>query len=1094
VTYRFRHVLRAWIFILAAATSAWAQGTAQINGIVRDESGGALPGADVDVAQTQTGLKRSTVTDSAGSFVLPNLPIGPYQLNVALQGFRTFTESGIVLQVNSSPVIQVTLSLGNVAENVSVTGAAPLVETRNTTIGTVIDNERIEALPLNGRNPVDLIALAGAAVVTDKANSRAMPQGQAISVAGGQGFGVSYVLDGAMHTNPYNNMNMPLPFPDALQEFRVETSAMSAQTGMHAGAAVSAVTKSGTNQFHGDAFEFFRNHRFNATNAFAAVRPDGKRSDDGLNRNQLGGTLGGPIVHDRLFFFGAHQSTLLRQVPSDNVAFVPSAAMLAGDFTAFASPACNSGRAIALRAPFVNNRIDPAAFSPAALRIAKGLPTSADPCGRLTYSRPGDQDERQSIGRVDYQMSASHSLFGRYMATSIAAPTPYAGSENLLTAQFSGTDNLAQNVAFGDTWVVSSTTVNALRVTMNRENIHRTAAQFFQPKDVGINIYSYVPDYTVLSVTNAFNVGAGTATDATFRTNVYQAADDVTLVRGSHQFGLGANLATWKNDSVANVRSPGTFSFNGQVTGLSMSDFLTGNVNTFIQSAPNVLFMKESYIGLYAQDSWRRSARMSLNYGLRWEPYLPQVMRDSAIFNFSADRFLHNQKSTVFANAPAGFTYPGDPGFLGKSGMKTHWLDLSPRVGLAWDPRGDGRMSVRSSYSLAYDRMAATLHLNTHTAPPWGFQVNISRPAGGLDDPYRGIAGGNPFPAAFGPNALFPQGGSFLALPSDIDITKVHAWNLSFEKQVGVQWAAAATYLGNYTTGLWNLTALNPGVYIPGGPCTLPDGRTYDPCSTTANLNSRRLLSMQNWAQGQYMGYVDAYDSRGTQIYNGLLTSIQRRAANGLGLNANYTLSHCVGSPNAAGVNPNVGNGYIDPNNIDYDRGNCNSDRRHIFNLTLTYQTPRVGPSAVRALTSDWRLSGILRMASGAFLNITTGLDNALTGANSQRPNQVLDDPYGAKSLNNYLNPNAFAQPASGTLGNVRRNSVEGPGTRVFDAALARIFRVGSRQFEARIEAFNAFNWTRWGAPVTTLNSPTFGQILSADDPRIMQFAVKYTF
>jgi hypothetical protein len=602
-----------------------------------------------------------------------------------------------------------------------------------------------------------------------------------------------------------------------------------------------------------------------------------------------------------------------------------------------------------------------------------------------------------------------------------------------------------------------------------------------------------VPDYTVLSVTSAFNLGNGTATDARFVTTVYQVGDDVTLVRGSHQYGFGVNLATWKNDSVANVRSPGSFSFNGQVTGLGLADFLTGNVNTFIQSAPNVLFMNEWYLGVYAQDSWRKSDRLSFNYGLRWEPYMPQRMRDDAIFNFSQDRFARGLKSKVFANAPAGFTYPGDDGFIGNSGMQTHWLDFSPRLGLAWDPRGDGRMSVRSSYSLAYDRNAATLHINTHTAPPWGFQVNIARPAGGLDDPYRGIAGGNIFPATFGASSPFPVGGSFLVLPEDIDVTKVQAWNLSFQRQLGSLWAASATYLGNYTTGLWNLTALNPGVYLPAASCTLPDGRTYTPCSTTANLNARRLLSMQNWAEGQYMGYVDAYDSRGTQTYHGLLTSIQRRTSAGLGINANYTLSRCQGTPNAGGVNPNVGNGFIDPTNPDYDRGACNSDRRHIVNLTLTYQTPQVN-GAIGALASDWRVSGIFRAASGAPLNITSGLDNALTGANAQRPNKVLDDPYGDKSLRSFLNPNAFAQPATGTLGNLERNSVEGPGTRVFDVAIVRLFRFGTRQVEARAEVFNAFNWLRPLAPVTVLNSSTFGQILSADDPRIMQFAVKYTF
>src|SRR5689334_12181484 len=347
------------VLLSSAAAYAQAGSTAQLSGVVRDTSGAVLPGVDVTATQTDTGLKRSTVTEANGSYTLPNLPIGPYRLDANLPGFKSYVRTGLVLQVNDAPVVNVELSIGAVEETVQVQAASPLVETRNTSLGQVIENERILSLPLNGRNPVDLIGLAGAAVQPDGAaglsSSRSMQGGKLISIAGGQSAGVAYLLDGATHNNPYDNANLPLPFPDALQEFKVETSALSAQNGMHSGAAVNAVTRSGTNAVHGDAFEFLRNHSFNATNPFAAKNPDGSRRDDGLNRNQYGGVLGGPIRRDRLFFFAGYQGTNTRQTPSDNIAFVPTAQMLAGDWSAFASPACNGGRTLALRAPFVNN-------------------------------------------------------------------------------------------------------------------------------------------------------------------------------------------------------------------------------------------------------------------------------------------------------------------------------------------------------------------------------------------------------------------------------------------------------------------------------------------------------------------------------------------------------------------------------------------------------------------------------------------------------------------------------------------------------------------------------------------------------------------
>jgi hypothetical protein len=308
--------------------------------------------------------------------------------------------------------------------------------------------------------------------------------------------------------------------------------------------------------------------------------------------------------------------------------------------------------------------------------------------------------------------------------------------------------------------------------------------------------------------------------------------------------------------------------------------------------------------------------------------------------------------------------------------------------------------------------------------------------------------------------------------------------------------AGSVSYIGNYTQHLWNPLALNPGVYIAGGPCTLADGRSYNPCSTPANTNVRRLLSAERWApDGQKIGAVDVHDDRGTQTYTGLLFSFQRRAVQGLSFNGNYTLSWCEGMPTLAGSTPNAGTGYVHPTDIEYDRGRCDSDRRHITNATVNYEIGRVGTGALSALASGWRLSAIVRANSGRWLNITVTGDPARTGQANQRPNRVLDNPYGDKSLNNYLSPAAFAQPAVGTYGDLPRNAVEGPGRWSIDASLVRIFTLASAQrVELRVEAFNALNTLQRGDPILVLSSPTFGRILSAGDPRILQFAVKYAF
>src|SRR5438552_7199185 len=364
--------LAAVLMACLLTTTVWGQATAQISGTVKDQSGAVLPGVEITATQTDTGIIRTTVTNETGSYVLPNLAVGPHKVEAALAGFRTFVQNGIVLQVNGSPVVNPVLEVGQVSEQVEVQANAALVETHSVGIGQVMETQRIVELPLNGRNVAELMLLSGGnvQVASPSGAGRNFPDRLVISAAGGVAQGTDYTLDGYRNIDLFDGLAMPLPFPDALAEFKVETSGLTAQHGR--GSSVGAVTKSGTNEFHGDLFEFVRNDLFNARQYFAI-------NHSTLKRSQYGGTLGGPIAKNTLLFFAGFQGTITRQDPANKQSYIPTAAMLAGDFTAFASPLCNVGRQITLKAPFVNNRVDPALFSKAALNITSRLPKTDDP-------------------------------------------------------------------------------------------------------------------------------------------------------------------------------------------------------------------------------------------------------------------------------------------------------------------------------------------------------------------------------------------------------------------------------------------------------------------------------------------------------------------------------------------------------------------------------------------------------------------------------------------------------------------------------------------------------------------------------------------
>jgi hypothetical protein len=1094
-----RRLLLVTVSALLTGGVASGQGTAELTGRVTDGSGGVLPGVTVTATQTNTGFTRTVVTDDAGQWVMPALPTGPYRLDVALQGFRTYTQTGIVLQVGGAPTVNAVLELGSLEETVTVEAAAPLVDVRNAGISEVVEQERILALPLQGRQVTDLIVLAGAAIQTGRPNSRNFQGGVNISVAGGLDFGVAYTLDGAMHNDPQNSSSMPLPFPDALQEFQVATSGLSAQHGVKSGASVNAVTKSGTNVFHGNAFEFLRDKRFNAISRYAAIGANGEPLDDGLKRHQFGGTLGGPIVRDRLLFFAAYQGTATRVTPSDNLAYVPTAAMMAGDFTAFTSPACNSGRQLRLGAPFVNNRVNPASFSPAALNLARRLPTTDNPCGELRFSQGQDRDEYQAIGRVDFNWSANHTVFGRYMVTSDKQPAPYGQSGNLLTTTLPGIDNLAQSLTLGDTVVVGAGLVNALRFSYNRTAVDRYNEDFFEAYDLGIDAYNYSPTKEmVVEIADGFDISAATATKGLAFNPSFQVGDDLTLLRGSHQMSFGVNVAHYRSQQENYGRSSGTFTFGGSETGTGLSDFLLGRLEQIEHGSQGGVTFTQWYQGVYAQDTWRATDRVTVNAGLRWEPFSGQNIEHGAIANFSFANFTNRVRSTTYVNAPAGFIYPGDAGFPpGQSGFHRKWSNLSPRVGLAW-AGGDGRTAVRSSYSINYDLPSGETWSRLAAGPPFGNRVRISNPPGGFDRPYAHL-GGDPHPILTSRDTVFPPFGAFGAIDPNINSPRVQSWNVTVEQQLGTDWGISASYLGSYSDRLWGRKALNPGVYLGSGPCTLDtvDGPvSYRSCTVSGNLDFRRVLYLENPQEAQYISSLDLVSEEGTQNYRGVKLSFRRRAVGGVSLNGNYTLSRCYGLD--WGDTSGTAGGFTNPADPSYDRGHCSSDRTHLANFTASVQTPQFASRVLHALASNWRIGGILNARSGNWLTVTTGSSafNGVGGGAGHRVDQLSEDVYGEKTLDSYLNRAAFANPAPGAFGNHEKNSIRGPRFWKADVAASRLFPLGgAHTIEVRVEAFNLFNTFNWGDPETRLRSGNFGKITSqTGDPRIMQFGIKYGF
>ncbi len=1086
------------LVVFGSASSLYAQAVsiAAVTGRVTDEQGAIVVGAQIKVTGVETDTVYNSLTNADGIYGIPSLPIGPYTLQVSSAGFQTYVQTGILLRVGDHVQLNVTMKVGAVSERVEVSANAAMVQTEQNTISQVVDQQRIVDLPLNGRDPTQLITISGAAINhSDGTNtgSKSFFSSQSISIAGSAGNETNYLLDGGDNNDSFTNVNMPFPFPDALAEFSVETSTLPARNGLHPGGVVNAVTKSGTNRWHGDLFEFIRNGDVNAINYFATKR-------DSLKRNQFGGTFGGRIIRDRLFFFGGFQQSDIRQDPASSTAFVPTAAALTGDFSALDGAGCQSNHvARAIKdptsgAPLPDFQLPLSRFDPAAVALAKYLPQTANPCGKVTYGIPIQSNESQYVSRVDWIINSKHTLYGRYFIDNYTLAA-FFNPHDILVTSTSGNVERAQTFVLGETFTISPTTVNSVHLTFGRRTDDRGPnTSGVNAASLGVqNLYQGTGDFLQVAVNNGgFAIGCGTCALGVFNITSYQAADDFDIMRGKHQIAFGVDLLRTRDTQNNHYQDDGVFNFNGQYSNDPLLDFLAGKMNSFSQSGPQLNDLRQTVLGMYVQDTFHVSPRLVANFGLRWEPMFPVYDHFNHGSTFSQGAFNAGTVSQVFTNAPVGSLFYGDLGI--SNAFTDHKLaNFSPRLGFVYNPDGQGKTTFRIGGGLLYDSVGTFVpYRMVAQNPPFGPQVTNTAGPYQFSNPWGNVPGGNPFPLPPpGKNIAFPPANAEVFLPPHLQPPNVGQWNASIQHRISENWIFSISYLGNKTSHLWIGNEINPAVYIPG----LCAGK---PCSSTSNTQARRVLSLANPTAGQYYSQMTIADDGISSNYNGLLTSIEHRFSQHYTVLANYTWSKCMGIAPVT----SLGTGVVqDPNNVRGDYGPCTYDSTHLFNLSAVYASQFGHGGFVSHLLSNWNVAPLIRYTSGLPVNPVAGKDNSLTGVGNDRPNVVSTTAYtGAPHglVYQYINPNLFASNASvapGTFGNAGHNSLRGPGYFDVDLAVSREFKLlEALTLHVRAEAFNALNHPNFGGPNGNISSSNFGQITGAGDPRILQASMKLVF
>jgi hypothetical protein len=1093
------------VLVLGSTMPVWGQfTTARLSGIVSDPSGAVVAGATVTAQDLGTGFTRATNSTSTGQYLFPSLPVGTYQITVSMAGYKTYVQKGIVLSVDQAVTQNVQLQVGVVSEQMVVTANSSLVTTDSATVGQLINEKQIEELPLNGRYVQQLVFLApGTTDVTSSycaANCEGgvFPSEQYAKVNGGGTNGVNYLLDGVDANDTYINTNVPFPNPDALQEFNLVTGSMSAAYGNAIGGVVNVVTKSGTDQVHGDVFEFLRNSALDASDYFAQgqVNP--------LKQNQFGGSIGGPIVKDRLFYFGSYQGTRFRTAQNGQIASVPNANERTGDFSdllpgiQLVNPATGAN--------YLNNQVP---VSPVATYILNHIPLPNGPNDQLLFNGgPDIQNTDEYLAKVDWNVRKHH-LSVHYFQMNYTDPVFTPPPTNLLELRGDAEHLVLKNVSVVDMYNISSTLLLNSYFGYNSENGTTFSSAPFSMADAGTLMA--VPqnrgggNAAVLNV----NVG-GLFTLSGVPYGVWNRGDQslreiATWLKGKHELQFGGELLRVRLPMGNQYQESGVFDFES-LTNNPLADFELGAISSFTQGGGLYLDFTGYRENLFIQDDWKATPRLLLSAGLRWDPFFP--------YTDSLGRvacFVPGAQSQRFPNAPVGMLFGGshhDPGCPASS-IYNNPKNFGPRIGFAYRITENGNTSIRGGAGYYYEAPNTVAFEDVVGVPPFAPIINLTSSPGSpwvtLADPYGSAGASNPFPAEFGPvnpgpSATFPSSGISFAQIFDrhFRLPMVLSWNLTLEHGFRQDWMLRVAYVGNnghHLSGTGDqengLLQLNPSYWDPTLQQEVP---VYPLYGSIASINS-------------------GVDSN----YNAGQVTLEKRMTHGFSFLTNFTWAKEMNDFAPIGGSPYLTNSCSCGRYFDY--GPSDDDLSKTFKFNGEYLFPHAAlPKGISQIVNGWELSGTLDWQTGSPFSMFSGADNSLSGMLGDRadlaPGYTVQKAIlgsgrsHAAEVAEWFDTNAFVPNALQTFGDTGKNILRGP--RFFEADLAAVknAKLSDRlSLEFRAEFFNAFNNVNFGKPDSNLADigATYGEITGlaggsssntygTAQPRIIQFAMKLSF